>query len=106
MCIVVSELINLIHIELLGNYKNNSPVCIGKVNTHMHADHITGTGNLKKLYPGCRSVISRSSGAKADILLNPNEKIKFGRHELIARPTPGHTNGNLNFLLILILMNN
>lgn len=64
----------------------------------MHADHVTGSGNLKKLYPSCRSVISKSSGAKADVLLNPNEKIKFGRHELIARPTPGHTNGCMAYI--------
>lgn len=66
------------------------------VNTHMHADHITGTGKLKQLLPGSKSVISKSSGAKADILLNPGDKIKFGRHELLARPTPGHTNGKLH----------
>lgn len=63
------------------------------VNTHMHADHVTGTGKLKQLIPGCQSIISRSSGAKADILLDPDSKVKFGRHELIAKPTPGHTNG-------------
>lgn len=63
----------------------------------MHADHVTGTGKLKKLLSGCRSVISKSSGAKADVLLNPGDKIEFGRHCLEARPTPGHTNGNIRF---------
>ena len=29
------------------------------LNTHVHADHITGTGRLKGLLPGARSVISR-----------------------------------------------
>ncbi|XP_034189610.2 persulfide dioxygenase ETHE1, mitochondrial isoform X2 [Osmia lignaria lignaria] len=29
------------------------------INTHMHADHITGTGRLKSLLPGCQSMISR-----------------------------------------------
>lgn len=28
------------------------------MNTHVHADHITGTGLLKKLVPGCQSVIA------------------------------------------------
>ena len=64
------------------------------VNTHMHADHITGTGLLKKLVPSCQSVISKASGAKADILLEPGDKLKFGRHVLEVRGTPGHTNGN------------
>jgi glyoxylase-like metal-dependent hydrolase (beta-lactamase superfamily II) len=29
------------------------------MNTHVHADHITGTGMLKKLLPGCQSVLSQ-----------------------------------------------
>ncbi|XP_017795427.1 PREDICTED: persulfide dioxygenase ETHE1, mitochondrial [Habropoda laboriosa] len=61
------------------------------INTHMHADHITGTGRLKCLLPGCQSMISRSSGAKADILLNPGDEISFGRHHLRILSTPGHT---------------
>ena len=60
----------------------------------MHADHITGTGLLKKLVPSCQSVISKASGAKADIFLEPGDKLKFGRHVLEVRGTPGHTNGN------------
>ena len=39
------------------------------MNTHVHADHITGTGRLKKLVPGCQSIISKNSKGKADILL-------------------------------------
>ena len=34
------------------------------VNTHMHADHITGTGLLKKLLPETKSMISSKSGAQ------------------------------------------
>ena len=29
------------------------------INTHVHADHITGTGRIKKLVPGCQSVLSK-----------------------------------------------
>ena len=39
------------------------------MNTHVHADHITGTGRLKKLLPGCQSVLSSKSGGKADVLV-------------------------------------
>ena len=59
----------------------------------MHADHITGTGLLKKLVPSCKSVISKASGAKADMFLESGDKLKFGRHVLEVRATPGHTNG-------------
>ncbi|KOX80863.1 Protein ETHE1, mitochondrial [Melipona quadrifasciata] len=72
--------------------------CILKINTHMHADHITGTGRLKCLLPGCRSMISRSSGAKADVLLNPDDQISFGRHNLRVLPTPGHTEGCVTYV--------
>ncbi|XP_017488541.1 PREDICTED: persulfide dioxygenase ETHE1, mitochondrial-like, partial [Rhagoletis zephyria] len=40
------------------------------MNTHMHADHITGTAWLKQLLPGSKSVIAKASGAKADIHLD------------------------------------
>ncbi|XP_020288104.1 persulfide dioxygenase ETHE1, mitochondrial isoform X3 [Pseudomyrmex gracilis] len=65
------------------------------LNTHVHADHITGTGRLKLLLPGCKSVISRISGAEADVLLNPYDQVRFGRYRLNAVPTPGHTEGRI-----------
>ncbi|XP_058822223.1 persulfide dioxygenase ETHE1, mitochondrial isoform X2 [Topomyia yanbarensis] len=69
------------------------------LNTHMHADHITGTGYLKQLLPGTVSVISETSGAKADKYLKDNEVIRFGRFELKALSTPGHTNGCMTFVV-------
>ncbi|KAM3921168.1 persulfide dioxygenase ETHE1, mitochondrial [Leptodactylus fuscus] len=68
-------------------------------NTHCHADHITGTGVLKKLLPGCRSVISKDSGALADIHIQEGDVIKFGKYSLEARSTPGHTDGCLTYVL-------
>ena len=38
-------------------------------------------------------MISKASGAKADLVVEPGDKIKFGKHELEVRSTPGHTNG-------------
>lgn len=66
------------------------------INTHMHADHVTGTGELKKL-SGCKSVISRSSGAQADILIGETDQIEFGSHKLKILATPGHTNGCVTY---------
>ena len=59
----------------------------------MHADHITGTGLLKKLLPSVQSGISAASGAQADFKFSDGDKIKFGSHEIEVRNTPGHTNG-------------
>lgn len=69
------------------------------LNTHCHADHITGTGELKKRRPGVVSVISAASGAKADRLLAPGEVVSWasGRRALTTLATPGHTNGCVSF---------
>ena len=47
------------------------------MNTHVHADHVTGTGILKTL-TGCKSVISKISGAKADVFIQDGDTIDFG----------------------------
>lgn len=68
------------------------------VNTHMHADHITGTGELKKL-SGCKSIISKASGAQADIHVDESDVINFGPHRLRVLATPGHTNGCVTYYI-------
>ena len=76
------------------------------VNTHVHADHITGTAELRARFPGMQTAISRASGARADVLLDPHETIYWGRknkgasggtRELRCLPTPGHTAGCMSF---------
>jgi len=69
------------------------------VNTHCHADHISGTGLLKKNVPGLKSVISKASGAKADETIENGDEIHFGNRFITALATPGHTEGCLSFLL-------
>jgi len=59
----------------------------------MHADHITGTGVLKKVLPGSQSVISKASGAQADLYVQNGDFVNFGDLKLEVRSTPGHTNG-------------
>lgn len=63
------------------------------VNTHCHADHITSTGLMKKRVFGLKSAICKHSGAAADLLVTEGDKITFGRHSLVVRETPGHTDG-------------
>lgn len=66
------------------------------LNTHCHADHITGTGYLKQLLPRTLSVIGKHANANADRWLEDGETVDFGRHKLKAVSTPGHTNGELH----------
>ena len=68
------------------------------MNTHVHADHITGTGRLKKLSPGALSVISANSGGEADLLVKDGDKIVFGSHCLEVAETPGHTEGCVTYI--------
>merc|ERR1712106_392738 len=68
------------------------------MNTHVHADHITGTGRLKKLLPGVQSVISANSGGEADVLVKDGDRIVFGGHSLAMAETPGHTEGCVTFI--------
>lgn len=64
------------------------------VNTHVHADHVTGSGEIKRRLPKCQSIIAEISEAKADKKINDGDHIKFGQFQLECRSTPGHTNGN------------
>ncbi|HWI36623.1 MAG TPA: MBL fold metallo-hydrolase [Burkholderiales bacterium] len=67
--------------------------------THVHADHITGASVLKQKL-GSRIAISAASGADgADLYVQPGEKIPFGRRSLEARATTGHTSGCMTYVL-------
>lgn len=48
------------------------------LNTHVHADHITGTGKLKAMLPGTKSVLAEASGGMADMKVSDGDKIPFG----------------------------
>eukprot|EP00249_Psilotum_nudum_P007262 c20433_g1_i4 orf=75-845(-) len=68
------------------------------MNTHVHADHVTGTGLIKNKMPGVKSVISRTSNAGADIFVDAGENIQIGNLLLEVRPTPGHTKGCVTYV--------
>ena len=67
--------------------------------THVHADHVTGAWILKRQY-GSRIALSQDSGAQgADRYLAQGDKVEFGERHLQVRATPGHTNGCLTYVL-------
>ena len=72
------------------------------INTHCHADHITGSGDLKKALPGLKSVIAKSSGARADVHIEHGDVVSFGDASnpinLEVRATPGHTDGCVSYV--------
>ena len=61
---------------------------VAAINTHAHADHVTGTGLLKtkpEWGQATKSMISAASGAMADVALAHGDTIKFGTRCLRVR---------------------
>lgn len=69
------------------------------LDTHVHADHVTALGTLRDK-TGCRAVLSERAGVGiADVYVKDGDRLRFGRYELEARETPGHTNGCVTYVL-------
>jgi len=67
--------------------------------THVHADHVTGAAVLRA-QTGARTVVSRHGGAPcADVQVDQGDRISFGDRFLEVRATPGHTDGCLTYVL-------
>jgi len=61
------------------------------IETHVHADHITGADKLKKLFH-CKTILSKHANIScADILVSEGDVVKFGEHQLKVLETRGHT---------------
>ncbi len=69
------------------------------VDTHAHADHVTGAWLLKTRL-GSKIAISAASAAKgADIQLGDGDRVYFGGRFVTAVATPGHTDGCMTLVL-------
>jgi glyoxylase-like metal-dependent hydrolase (beta-lactamase superfamily II) len=67
--------------------------------THIHADHVSGAWNLKRRVAS-RIAVSAESGAEgADRYLKDGETVQFGSRYLQMRATPGHTKGCCTYVL-------
>ena len=65
--------------------------------THVHADHVTGADTLRQKL-GSKSVVHRDAGAMCgDLLVTDGVHIIVGTIDLEVRYTPGHTNGCISF---------
>jgi glyoxylase-like metal-dependent hydrolase (beta-lactamase superfamily II)/rhodanese-related sulfurtransferase len=72
---------------------------VATLETHVHADHVTAAGLLRRRL-GSKVMVPAESGVEgADVYLTPGEKIKFGRRYLEARATPGHTRACMTYVL-------
>ena len=68
------------------------------VETHVHADHVTGAWRLREL-TGSRIVAGSGTRVDcADQLISDGEQLRFGNHALETIATPGHTDGCVSYV--------
>lgn len=67
--------------------------------THIHADHITGASRLREL-TGCLGVVPKGAEvACADRFLEDGEILQLGEIPIQAIATPGHTDSHMAYLV-------
>lgn len=67
------------------------------LDTHVHADHVTGAAKLRAA-TGAKTGISKAAEvACADIALEDGQELNFGPFRIQALATPGHTNTCMSF---------
>ena len=69
------------------------------IDTHIHADHITGLNELNKRTNCIRIMGEKSRSEVIDLNIKDNEKIKIENIELKAIYTPGHTDCSYSYLM-------
>ena len=79
--------------------KNLELKLVKVIDTHIHADHITGLNELNKRTNCTRIMGEQSKSEVVDIRLKDNEKIKVESIELKAMYTPGHTDCSYSYLM-------
>ena len=67
------------------------------VETHAHADHITSAAQLAELTGAQMAAPQGCNIGTAGVQLQDGQVLSFGRHQLKALHTPGHTAGSMSF---------
>ena len=69
------------------------------IDTHIHADHITGLNELSER-TNCTKIMGEHSKSEVvDLKIKENEKVRIENIELEALYTPGHTDCSYSFLM-------
>lgn len=84
------------HLELMKNLGLQIELTL---ETHVHADHVTGAGMLRER-TGCRIGVPGGSGARgADVYVRDGDRLLVGELAIEAIATPGHTAGCTSYLV-------
>jgi len=69
------------------------------IETHIHADHVTGASQLREK-TGCKCAVPEKSGASyVDIAVREGEPILVGSLEIRPLYTPGHTDDHYSYFI-------
>ncbi len=85
--------------EYIKILKNLDLKLVKVIDTHIHADHISGLHELSKRTKCSKIMGEKSKSEILDIRVKDNEKIKIENIELISMYTPGHTDCSYSFLM-------
>ena len=70
---------------------------VATLETHVHADHITGGGGLRERTGAKYGVSAAGNVVGAELQLVDGAMVSFGDHKLEVRATPGHTSTCLSY---------
>ncbi len=85
--------------EYIGHLKELDLKLVKVIDTHIHADHITGASKLKS-NTNCTTIMGENSPAETvDIKLKDDEIIEIDQLKIRAMFTPGHTSDSYSFLM-------
>ena len=84
------------YVQILNNLKLK---LVKVVDTHIHADHISGLNELNTQTNCLRIMGEKSKSEVIDLKIKDNEKINIENIELKAIYTPGHTDCSYSFLM-------
>ena len=77
--------------EYISHLKELDLKLVKVIDTHIHADHITGASKLK-INTNCTTIMGENSPAETvDIKLKDDETIEIDQLKIRAMFTPGHT---------------
>ncbi len=69
------------------------------LDTHIHADHITAAGEIRRRTSAKTAVSEGAQVECMDLALGDGDVIRFGEFEITARKTPGHTDSCICFVM-------
>ena len=85
--------------EYLKYLENLELKLVKVIDTHIHADHITGLNELNKRTKCTRIMGEKSKSEVIDLKIKDNEKLNIENIELKAIYTPGHTDCSYSYLM-------